>query len=235
MKNLILIIVLLFSFVGFSQKIRVEETPKRVTIIEVVSKEPNQDLTLEFKNLTPEGRKKYIIPVAKLQKDFHWAEYAKNEPMKAGILIAMKLDKYPVEILCIITEKKISNTKYLYQFRPNPEIYEGNSNPEFVRVMKGMTKFDIVISVSPGVLESQTFDYKGNVKYSEPTYISKISIHKGENSMSFSKTLLPYVSKVAKENANRKIQSEKFLKALEEENKRRKALEEQQVQDTITE
>ena len=98
-----------------------------------------------------------------------------------------------------------------------------------------MSKFDIVVSISPGVLEVQTFDYKGNVKYSEPTYVSKESIHKGENLISLSKTILPSVSKAVKENINKKIEKEKFLKALEEENKRIKALEERQKQDTITE
>ena len=147
MKKLILIIVLLFSFVGFSQKVRVEETPKRVTIIEAIPKEPKQDFTVEFKNSTLEERKKNVIPIAKLHKDFRWAEFANKEPEIAGVLLYMKMDKYPVEIVCLITEKKISNNKYLYQFRPNSEIYEGNRNPDFVRIMKEMSKFDIVVSI----------------------------------------------------------------------------------------
>ena len=51
MKKLMLIIVLLFSFVGFSQRVRFEETQKRFTVMETIPKQPEVNIASDFKKL----------------------------------------------------------------------------------------------------------------------------------------------------------------------------------------
>lgn len=191
MKKLMLIIVLLFSFVGFSQRVRFEETQKRFTVMETIPKQPEVNIASDFKNFSPEERKQQTIPFAKLYRDFYLAELAERDPMKAGAISFMKLDEFPVDLVCIITEKKISNNSYLYQFRPNPGLYNNNQSEDFKEVMKGMSTFDIVVNTSPGVFDIRLFSFKGKTRYLDSAFSLKMDVYKVENQMSFNKILLP--------------------------------------------
>ena len=225
MKKLMLIIVLLFSFVGFSQNSKIEDTPKRVTLTISIPKEPGKDFLSMLKNTTPEIRKKDICNNASLHREFLWNEYAYKEPMKAGALLTLKLNKLPIDVVCTVTEKKLSNTKYLYQFRPNPELYDTNrQSEEFRSTMKGLSKFDILASYSPSTLEVQIFDFNGNSKNNEPSVISKADLIKGTTVMSLRKKMLPNVSIEFKERALKRMEQEKLQNSLREQQK-----------DTITE